>query len=191
MTPLLGAAAVFSAALLPVMPAPDIELSPDGGRATVTEPLFDPGVRWVPGDVWETTMVVRNAGPTIASSRFRVLVEGDEHLHGEGMLWLDASIDGGPWRTVEWSTWTPGATLEAGESIPVELRGSFHEDATNRHQESSVDLEVVWQATGPRPDTGELPGAGTVISPWWIALGLCAVSLGAWLHRLRGNDDER
>lgn len=185
MTPLLGAAAVLSTLLLPTMPAPDIELSPGGGSATMTEPLFDPEARWVPGDIWETSMVVRNAGPTAASARFQVLVEGDEHLYGEGMLWLDARIDGGPWRTVEWSTWTPGGTLEAGESIPVELRGFFHEGATNRHQDSSVDLEVVWQAAGPRAGAGELPGAGTVISPWWIVLGLFAASLGAWARRLR------
>ncbi|OUZ12573.1 hypothetical protein BHE97_02440 [Aeromicrobium sp. PE09-221] len=185
MISLLGEFAVLSAMLLPAMSPPDIELSPGGGSASVTEPLFDPDVRWVPGDVWETNMVVRNAGPTVASARFRVLVEGDEHLHGEGMLWLDASIDGGPWRTVEWSTWTPGGTLEAGESIQVELRGSFHEAATNRHQDSSVDLEVVWQAAGPRSDMDGLPGAGAVISPWWIVLGLFAVSLGSWMYRLR------
>lgn len=179
-------ALVMLAMTAPAVSAPDIELMPGTSETSVIEPLFDPSGRWVPGDVHETSLTVRNGGPTSARVRFTVDARGHEELAPDGALELSARIDDGPWRLVDWSTWSPAGTLAPGETVPVDLRASFDAGSGDVSQDRRVDLDIRWQAAGSARDPGDLPRTGAGIPAAWIIAGLLAAAVGAAVHRMKG-----
>lgn len=167
-------------------PAADIDLAPGSPPTTVAEPLFDLSSRWVPGDVRETRVTVRNGGPSTARVRFAVDVRGDAELAPDGAVQLSARIGDGGWRPVAWSTWFTAGALDPGESVPVEVRAAVDADAGDATQDRRIDLGVRWQAAGRSTEPGDLPGTGTGIAAEWIVAGLAAVAAGLTVRRVRG-----
>lgn len=82
---------------------PVIELSRDGvtWSQDLDEPLFDPAMRWVPGDSETSSFFVRNQGGTAGDLAVDIIGTGNEQaLLDSGDLHVTAQGGGGEWQTV-------------------------------------------------------------------------------------------
>lgn len=194
---LLGALATpAGAAAAPVSDsADDIVVSSDGigWGPELSAPLFDPAIRWVPGDVRTSSFYVRNDGDTSAILR----IEGRDAVTGEltdqGVVALYARADGGRWQPLRMGAMSGQldvAALDVGRVARVEVRGTFESEADNRTQDQEADLEFVVRledasaagadaGPGAPAPTGALPGVGApeVTVPLVAGVGLVGAGL--------------
>lgn len=145
-----------------------IAFSSDGTTfgPTLVEPLFAADLGWVPGDVREATLVVRNTTDHPATLTMgRPVVNGSDRQLVEE---LDVSFVG-PSTT---------DTLPAGAAVPVTVRVAYRPVATNMSQDQMGDL--VLQAT--LTDLTEVASASATID----VAGTAASDLPATGSRLVG-----
>lgn len=171
-------------------PGDSVWVSPDGTTwsADLPAPLFDPAVRWVPGDARTSAFFVENRGATPAELQLQVTAEDVDGLVRQGDLQLAARVAGGLWTAV---TRDAGSALDAiavrvGETRRIEVRAAFRKAATNLSQASAVTLRFVVrlaEVTPVRPAPVPLPdtGAPAVRGPLFLA----ALCLGAGLALTR------
>lgn len=138
-------ALVFSPTL-PTHATEGILLSKDGSSwsETLTAPLFDESLRWVPGDERTATFYVRNDTDLAAAMSVDILAGELEALLETGDIYIDARIDGGPWRTTQ-TTGTYQLTQDGvapGDSYPVDVRVRFDAASLNDSQQLSFDFDV-------------------------------------------------
>lgn len=207
---LIGAALVLllAATAPPAVAADEVGLSLDGEtwHASLTEPLFDPDVAWVPGDSRTVSFLVRNQATTDASVRVTVRAPDRDDLLADDHLLLHARA-GGAW--VPLRNGQPSdrltAALERADTVRVDLRATFDPRSTNASQTSvlapEIEITLAEAVTGrpgddaPGPEhSGWLPdtGSGTPARLAWLAGGL--VAAGALLlrtatRRREGMDD--
>ena len=174
--------------------------------------LFDPAVRWVPGDVRTAAFHVRNQagdGATVAiavesTDRDRLLRDDDINLEARvrGTDWVELERTGERFRINE-------SVLRAGETTRVQVRATFDPAATNQSQRSELQMRfrvVLSDAdaapggigAGPdgtddaeRDDTvtgGVLPNTGAPQVGWLILLA--GLMLGVGLAMLRRREEE-
>lgn len=146
--------------------ADEIGLSKDGSTwsTTLSDPLFDPAFRWVPGDDEISSFFVRNQGPTGADLTISVRSADTDQLLGNEDIALFARADGGPW--VELVNGVASAALTARTVsrlgiVRVDVRAVFDPASTNQSKTKSVPLtffvtlsEAVPSAT-PSPDDSD------------------------------------
>lgn len=154
----LTAVALASGALL-LTPAAahaddELSLSLDGATWTpdITAPLFDPAMRWVPGDVETATFFVRNNAPQGARLDVTLRPDGQESLLDDGWVSVvvrtparegEATTGPGP------STVLVDAPVPGSQVVPVEVEVTFDEDAPNgtRLRSASLGFDVVLTQT--------------------------------------------
>lgn len=145
--------------------AEEVGLSRDGStwRSSLDSPLFDPAVRWVPGDRRAEAFHVRNQGASAAELSLAVRSADEDRLWARGLIRLRARAAGGAWHELRNGALSPDLTadaLDVGESVRVEVEATFLPDAENATQERSLDLDVRARLTGlgAAPATPEPPG---------------------------------
>lgn len=178
-----------------------LQLSTDGVTWTdsIRTPLFDPAVRWVPGDVREATFYLRNTRPDAGDLTVVLERSGDTELADTGDLTLSARADDGPWYAID-----PGASRDLLESTTagrdearVELRASFAADSPNQSMVLATDLDLRLRLSDSSagPDTEplhpSLPDTGSALRPWLTPLALLLLGGGAVLvaRRTEEKDD--
>jgi hypothetical protein len=209
----LGAAFVLTVALASPAAADDeLSVSNDGVAYArdLTAPLFDPGLRWVPGDVESSTFYVKNNDDFGARLDLDLLGDHIGDLLDSGDLHVTATAgtgfsgiasDGSVTRILD------GASVPGGAVVPVTVTVSFDEDSPNATQLRSTDIRLRITLTqtefpngddedsdddndddngtddGEEDDNGVLPDTGTGLSAWMLVLGGLTVGLGAAIAR--------
>jgi LPXTG-motif cell wall-anchored protein len=192
-------------------PAPSdiIELSLDGVHwaHVIDTPLFDPALRWVPGDIRTETFYVRNTRPDAGTVEVVVERSEDQALRDSGELTLAARASDGAWtdiRSAGRHVLVDDEQLAGRDAVAVQVRAAFAFDAPNDTMvlSSDLDFDVVIRDSsvttggqgGPGPDGSSslLPGTGSQIPAWALPLGLALTGAGGWLvlaRRRRGSDE--
>ncbi|GAA0189544.1 hypothetical protein GCM10008944_01010 [Cytobacillus oceanisediminis] len=196
---LLPATVVAVTLLAPVgaHAADEIGISRDGTSwsSNLDEPLFDPGLRWVPGDTRTSSFFVRNQGPSGSAITIEVRSLDSDELLADDDIRLRARAAEGAWvdlRNEVTSTRLTEKTIEQGAAVRVDVNATFDEASTNQSQvgrlaiafrvrladaaagEPGDDLDGAGPSAG---DTvGDLPDTGSP-TPRWIVLGGLGLAL--------------
>lgn len=190
--------AVSVLAVVPAAPAAaadEVQLSRDGQHwaADLTEPLFDPGFLWVPGDRESRTLWVRNAGPTRGRLTVRLLDPRVDGLLQTGDLTVTVRGAQGTWSSVSspaGGVLLADAELAAGSVERLTVSVALDPASRNVSQHRRLDLRLqVTLRQAARPD--EMPGTGSPIQGWWLPLAGGAVLAGSFLLFVgRRRDDD-
>lgn len=130
----------------PAFAADELGLSSDGvtWAGSLEQPLFDAGVRWVPGDVRTSSFFVRNQ----AAERGDLTVEVErtvrDQLLQSSFLEISARAGGQPWTSVTAGGLQQLLTAEdllSGRPVEVEVRVTLDEDAPNETMVLGTDLD--------------------------------------------------
>jgi LPXTG-motif cell wall-anchored protein len=182
----LAATALLLAPVTPSQAADGrLELSVDGRAwsANLRTQLFDPAIRWVPGDRRIERFWVRNSSPD--TGRLVVTIEGrrTDGLIQTGDLTVTARGGGGAWMPVN----APGThellqleSLAPGDRVQVAIDVALARSARNQSQDEALDLALavrLEQKIGS-DDSPDLPNTGGP-SRWWVLLGAGLVGAGA------------
>lgn len=178
----LAALTLAAAILLPTSalasddaPAQALGLSsaPQGPwTANLTDPLFSPAARWVPGDAETAGFWARNQSADDTELRVQLTPQVDDPATYDH-LDLRVRADGGAWEPFD-TAWSTPHALAPGERTHVEIRARMPRAATNASQGISFSFSVraLLTATGsgnetPRPqDPGPAPsGAPSPATP--------------------------
>lgn len=145
-----------------------IGLSSDGENwsAQLSEPLFDPDVRWVPGDVRTESFFVRNESPESAELSIDLLGSAVDDLVETGDLTVMASGGGSDWIASD----DPGTHrlvssvgVSSADGTRVDVTVAFDADAVNASQTLGfeLDLRVNLQEVAPGTSAdGDADSAG-------------------------------
>jgi len=185
---LLGTAAVLPAAAATAdSRGGAVLISPDGTTwsADLPAPLFDPAVRWVPGDARTSSFYVENRGSTPADVRLRVSAEDGDALLGSGEVLLRARVAGGSWKSVVGEVGPPldSIAIGVGESRRIDVRAVLRAASDNVSQTAAVALTFVVRLTETVPRAATMPdtGAPGLRGPLFLA----ALCLGTGLALVR------
>jgi hypothetical protein len=175
----------------------EIGLSSDGVTwvRQLTTPLYDAGFAWVPGDVEERSVRVRNDGPSAGELTVDVVASDPQALLASSDLLLEARVGSAPWvEVVAGTTRLQPAVLDIakGADTSVTVRATFRSDATAHMDEiapfevrlaMSEDGDVGGQEEGEGdgevsggsllPDTGGPFGVAVI----WLATGLIGAGI--------------
>lgn len=205
------AAAVVALAAAPAHADDEIGLSRDGvtWTETLAAPLFDPGFRFVPGDVETRSFQVRNQGPSAGLLTVQVLAADPSALLSADDFTIEARVANGPWVDVEAGT-TPVRTelpVARNARTQVAIRATFDADSTRQLQqvpfrvllnlEEDGSVGGIDQGNGNGDGDGDgsvggvedggLPATGSVVAPGlvWLAAGLIGGGLALVRRRTR------
>jgi hypothetical protein len=163
----------------------EIGLSVDGATwaPSLTAPLFDPNLRWVPGDTRSATFYVRNQSDDSATLSVDVLGTALHSLLDTGDLTVSARGDEIDWR----ATSRPGThrlvsdvAVPPGASTPIDVTVAFAPGSSNESMRRQLDLRfrlTVTQGSAVGPDAGGLPDTGAP-GAWDLVLGVMLVAAG-------------
>lgn len=141
----------------------EIGLSRDGVHwaDSFSQPLFDSGVRWVPGDVQTATFYVRNEAATGAELTVDVEADGDLGLLGPDDMTIEARAGNDAWLPLEngipSADQLNNAIIAAGASTPVGIRISFNPESANESQLRSTRLSSTVTLSQSMRDESGLP----------------------------------
>lgn len=161
----------------------------------LTEPLFDPDVRWVPGDLRTAAFFVRNGGPTPATIQLQVRAVDDALLR-TGDIRFAARADGGTWAALDQDRATSLLRVEplaVADHSTIEIRAEFDPASSNRSQQASADLwfdvrlsqSVVEGDANPAGGNGWLPDTGAPALAPLVLAGAGLLGVGVGLARRR------
>jgi LPXTG-motif cell wall-anchored protein len=124
----------------------EIGLSADGSSWTdgLDEPLFDPDVRWVPGDSRTETFFVRNQGPTGAAMTIEARSADRDELLADDEIALRARAAGGTWVPLQngaASARLTDAVIERGGVVRVDVNATFDPASSNQSQVKRLALD--------------------------------------------------
>lgn len=180
-----------------------VGLSLDGQTWTseLQRPLFDPAMRWVPGDTETRSFWVRNQGPTAASTQIAVRTTDADGLLVQDDIAIDARVRGGAWTSLSdpagSQTLTDGG-LAKGNRVRVDLRVAFLPESTNRSELKELPLRFVVRLTqsgvgpgdGDDDGSGLLPDTGSVVEPWLLYLAAALLGGGFLILIVRRRKEE-
>lgn len=191
----IAAAVLLTAS--PAVAAGEIGLSSDGVSwgSTLSQPLFDPGFRWVPGDRETASFWVRNESGDSALLDVAILGSSVDSLMETGDLSVTVAAEGGNGT----STTKPGRhellssrAVEPGQTERIDVTVAIDPAATNESQVKALDLrfevrltqddEISEESDDSDDDDGDdrngfLPGTGGS-APWLLPAGLLGVAVG-------------
>ncbi len=166
----------------------EIGLSLDGSSWTseLKRPLFEPRMRWVPGDTETRSFWVRNQGPTAASVRIAVRADDPDGLLARDDIVIEARMHGGTWLPLPDAGASSALTddvMAQGDRLQVDVRVAFDPASTNQSERNLLPLIFVVRLTqaGPGGDdglSGNLPETGTGVEPWILWLGSALIGGG-------------
>lgn len=175
---LMGSSAASAFATSPV------QLSLDGVHWTnaISGPLFDPAMRWVPGDSENATFFVRNDGGTASDLSVDVLGSSAGKLLDSGNLHITAKGGGGDWTMVS----TPGRhrllsapNMPDGKVEPIGVNVTFDGAATNTSERRATKLRFrVWLRQSTTGARSGLPNTGAPDLRWFAALSAVLIGTG-------------
>lgn len=193
----------------------ELGLSYDGTtwHESLSRPLFDPDVRWVPGDVRTARFFVRNQSDDAGTMTLDVARVRRTALVDSGYLRISARSGHDPWTSLEdgdVSTLIDDVLVSAGRPVPVEVRVAMGSQAPNGTMVLATDLDfrvalrdaevvsgVSENADGTDGTDGTggtggtlLPDTGAPFPPWLPVLGFGLLGAGTWLVVRRRRDDE-
>lgn len=199
----LLAAVLLVAATAPARAEDELLVSGDGTTwsVAVTQPLFDPTVRWVPGDYRDSGFWVRNTTDQAARVELSFTSQDVNALVADGNLMLKVRTTAAAWQPllVERAQHVVAATIPGGSTTEVLVRATLATNASNAtmtdlaHLDFTARLTSVDAApivpppgeppTSPAPtDPGSggvrLPGTGAVIPGWLVVVGLATLGAG-------------
>ena len=171
----------------------DVGVSLDGTHyeESLDAPLFDPRVRWVPGDVRTTDIWVRNQADEAGDLTIDLVPQARQNLFDSGHLTVSARAGTGPWMTVregEPLRLLARKDVPSRAEVPVTVRVTLAPEAPNGTMvlATDFDLEVTLvdaRASGSDGDHdgpgGLLPATGSPTSWWVLPLGLLLLAGGA------------
>lgn len=137
-----------------------IALSRDGEvwSTQLSEPLFDPDVRWVPGDTRTESFFVRNESPESAELSIDLLGSAVDGLVKTGDLTVMASGGGSGWtETDESGTQRLVSNVGVGSAsgTRVDVTVAFDADAVNVSQTLGFELDLRVNLQESLPGTSE------------------------------------
>lgn len=146
------AAGLLLAAVAPATASDEIGLSRDGDQwvDTLTQPLFDEDLRWVPGDSRTVTFYVRNQADTNAQLSATVRSSDPDDLLTVEHVTLRARANG-TWFTLrngETSDELTAASISPGRIVQVDLRADFAPGSSNESQRDTADVALELRLTG-------------------------------------------
>lgn len=174
----------------------ELGLSRDGvtWSPTLAEPLFDPGVRWVPGDVRTERFYVRNQATSRGAMTVTVRSVRRDALLETRTLSVAARSGDGEWRAVDGPSLVPivdADLVASGAAVPVDVRVTMDSDAPNRTMVLGTDLEFTVQLADARSVPGGsgdgasgedgLGDSGASVAAWMVLVGALAVFGGTTL----------
>ena len=184
----------------PAVAADEIGLSTDGASwgSTLSQPLFDPGFRWVPGDRESASFWVRNQSDASALLDIAILGSSIDSLMETGDLSVTvaaASGGGGSTTRTGRHELLSSRAVQPGQTERIDVTVAIDPAATNQSQVKSLELQFEVRLTqdSPTPEdpadndnngdgdsrdrNGFLPGTGGS-APWLLPAGLIGVALG-------------
>ncbi|MFT4188474.1 MAG: hypothetical protein QM621_07805 [Aeromicrobium sp.] len=206
--------ALFALLLLvssPARAAEEIGVSRDGvtWSQTLPTPLFDPSVRWVPGDVRTSTFYVRNDGSSAAYLTVAARGADDDRLLADDDIALRARVAGGDWTPLENGASGIALTEQSiarGEVAEIDVEAAFAWESANQSQTKQLALRFDVRLTaaeasdggGVDPDEGDpddsglvaglLPRTGAGVTLWSALTGLVLLLVGSRLTRRRAEE---
>lgn len=129
-----------------------LSVSLDGATWTdaITRPLFDPSVRWVPGDVRTAQFFVRNTKPEAGDLSLVLERPTRAALLETTFLTIAARAGSGPWVEVASGgshELIDSAKVASDAEVPVELRASYDFAAPNTSMVLASDLDLTLTLT--------------------------------------------
>lgn len=176
----------------------EVGLSADGTHYAdaLDRPLFDPQVRWVPGDERRSTFWVRNQAGSAGDLTVDLTARSRSTLFDSGYLRIAARAGHGPWHVVSGGESLRLLTrqdLPAKAEVPVTLRVTLAPGAPNGTMVLATDLDLrvtlsdvraTGGAAGPGSGHGPhgfLPSTGSSASWWLVPVGLLLLLSGVLL----------
>jgi hypothetical protein len=144
---LAGVAALMVALASPAAADDELSVSSDGvtfARA-LGAPIFDPALRWVPGDVRSSTIYVKNNDQFAARLDIDLLGDHLGDLLDSGDLHVTTSAASGTSGVASDGSTTRilgAANVPGGAVVPVTITASFDEDSPNATQVRSTDIRL-------------------------------------------------
>jgi LPXTG-motif cell wall-anchored protein len=185
---ILAAAVIASLTVAsPAMADDELSVSNDGVTFArdLSAPLFDPAVKWVPGDVRTATVYVRNNDELrglldvdlLGNHVGDLLDSGDIHVTASAGTGTSGVASDGSERRI-----LSNAKVDGGDVVPVAVTVSFDFSSPNETQLRSTDIRLRFTLTQnefPRADdgNGELPDTGAP-TLWILALGSILLGTG-------------
>ncbi len=146
------AVAVVAVAAAPAQAADELGLSRDGvsWATALSEPLFTPDFRFVPGDVEVREFRVRNDGPSEGVLSVDVVVTDPDALLATDDFVIEARVDDGPWRDVDPGTMPLVTELAVpqGQQSRVQVRATFAWESTVQDQSVPFRLDLTLSESG-------------------------------------------
>ncbi|QIX26923.1 hypothetical protein ncot_10140 [Nocardioides sp. JQ2195] len=185
----------------PAVAADEVGVSWDGQSwsSHLAEPLFDPSVRWVPGDVREVSFFVRNQASDAGHLTISVESRDRDHLLRNGDIDLSAKVGRDRRVRLEQTDRTfrlSSDSLSGGESRRIRIRASYDPTSTNATQRDDLALSFRvtladasatngGAVTDGSPDESDrlLPGTGAPATGWLIVTAGVGMGVGAALMR--------
>lgn len=200
--------------------AGELGLSWDGDSwsGQLSEPLFDPAVRWVPGDVGTKTFHVRNQAESGAILTIAVVTHDIDGLLRQEDIKLSARAGAADWVDLAGTDKNfrlNSDALPVGESRKVEVRALFDPASPNRSQRQQLTLtfrvtlsdekaspevpkapgDVDEKPAGPGDSvdddesSGLLPNAGAPPVGWFVVAAGVAIGAGLTLLKRREREE--
>ena len=140
-----------------VDPDPTIAVSSDGvvWGTDLTEPLFDPAQRWVPGDTGIGTFYLRNDAATSASVRIEPRDLGTGVLTANGDVVLYVRADGGTWQRLamdQTSALLNPVALAVSGVVRIDVKAVFAPASGNGSRDQTASLAFVVRLQDSRAD---------------------------------------
>lgn len=177
-----------------------VQLSNDGRTwaPDLTRPLFDPAVRWVPGDVRRASFWVRDDGPSAGALAITADVDDGDRLIADHAVMLRLRAGSRRWSTVSAGRTAALGRLTEGHRTKVEIVAAFDPGSGDATMRRSLHFSLSVRLTGATPTAspsapseapgavspaggghggGILPNTGNPVT-WWLCL-VAALSLGA------------
>lgn len=175
-----------AASSTPATAAGELGLSVDQVHwsSTISTPLFDDSMRWVPGDSENATFFIRNQGGSTGVLTIDILGSSVGDLIDSGDLHITAKGGGGEWTSVSASgrrRLLTAPDVADGRVVPILVDVSFDSTSDNQTQvrSSALAFLVTLTESVPGDGTGTLPGTGAPEVCFFAALS--AILLGTGL----------
>lgn len=144
----LAAGLLLALSSAPARAQEGLQLSPDGDRwgPTLDRPLFDPAVRWVPGDERTASFWVRNATDRPADLSLAILTEDTDELLADDVLTVVARAhrpgdDACAVTLADAGSAYPLGPVASRKAVRITLIASYGAEAGNATQQDRAGLD--------------------------------------------------